>query len=232
MCSRRRRRTSCLSFSVRIEYRERQTLILFLSLRPRLGPSGGRVVGWSVAIVARLLLSLVVVMVRAVALCIAARAVVATMDGLAGGDRGGNPGGATSMLFHAAAGGTTGSSRAWRTRLAEANTLACTWGAWACAAACVLRSHTSAASQPSLHPTPTPTHPSTHAGTTATRPSRQRFNCYHPTLGYFWGPMPFMIWLATIVVAIEGDWDDFGVLMTLQMVNGVVGYFEEKSAVG
>jgi H+-transporting ATPase len=43
--------------------------------------------------------------------------------------------------------------------------------------------------------------------------------------------MPFMIWLATIVVAIEGDWDDFGVLMTLQMVNGVVGYFEEKSAV-
>ena len=32
------------------------------------------------------------------------------------------------------------------------------------------------------------------------------------------------------MVAFEEDWDDFAVLMTLQMVNGVVGYFEEKSA--
>ena len=49
-------------------------------------------------------------------------------------------------------------------------------------------------------------------------------------LGYFWGPMPAMIWLATIVVALEGDWDDFAVLFVLQVVNGTVGYFEEKSA--
>ncbi|KAH8048058.1 hypothetical protein JL720_15920 [Aureococcus anophagefferens] len=49
-------------------------------------------------------------------------------------------------------------------------------------------------------------------------------------LSFFWGPMPVMIWLATIVVAFEEDWDDFAVLLTLQMVNGVVGYFEEKSA--
>ncbi|KAH8050997.1 hypothetical protein JL722_11032 [Aureococcus anophagefferens] len=49
-------------------------------------------------------------------------------------------------------------------------------------------------------------------------------------LSFFWGPMPVMIWLATIVVAFEEDWDDFAVLLTLQMVNGVAGYFEEKSA--
>ena len=49
-------------------------------------------------------------------------------------------------------------------------------------------------------------------------------------LGFFTGPMPLMIWLATVVVAIEGDWEDFSVLMVLQIVNGVVGYFEEKSA--
>lgn len=49
-------------------------------------------------------------------------------------------------------------------------------------------------------------------------------------LSFFWGPMPVMIWLATAVVAFEEDWDDFAVLMTLQIVNGVVGYFEEKSA--
>lgn len=49
-------------------------------------------------------------------------------------------------------------------------------------------------------------------------------------LSFFAGPMPVMIWLATLVVAFEEDWDDFAVLMTLQIVNGVVGYFEEKSA--
>ena len=49
-------------------------------------------------------------------------------------------------------------------------------------------------------------------------------------LSFFWGPMPIMIWAATLVVAAEGDWEDFGVLMTLQVVNGTVGFFEEKSA--
>ena len=49
-------------------------------------------------------------------------------------------------------------------------------------------------------------------------------------LSFFWGPMPIMIWAATAVVAVEGDWEDFGVLLTLQVVNGTVGFFEEKSA--
>jgi len=49
-------------------------------------------------------------------------------------------------------------------------------------------------------------------------------------LSFFTGPMPVMIWLATVVVALEGDWDDLGVLLTLQVINGVVGYLEEKSA--
>ena len=49
-------------------------------------------------------------------------------------------------------------------------------------------------------------------------------------LSYFSGPMPIMIWVATLVVALEGDWDDFSVLLTLQVINGVVGYYEERSA--
>ena len=49
-------------------------------------------------------------------------------------------------------------------------------------------------------------------------------------LGFFWGPMPFMIWIATIVVGIERDWEDVTVLLVLQLVNGTVGYFEERSA--
>ena len=49
-------------------------------------------------------------------------------------------------------------------------------------------------------------------------------------LSFFWGPMPVMIWLATLVVAGEEDWDDFGVLLTLQIVNGTVGFYEDYKA--
>ena len=49
-------------------------------------------------------------------------------------------------------------------------------------------------------------------------------------LSYFWGPMPIMIWVATLIVTLEKDYDDMAVLLTLQAVNGVVGYFEERSA--
>ena len=55
----------------------------------------------------------------------------------------------------------------------------------------------------------------------------------------FWGPMPIMIWIACAVELIpkpEADhmkkpsWADFGVLMTLQIVNGLVGWYEHKKA--
>ena len=49
-------------------------------------------------------------------------------------------------------------------------------------------------------------------------------------LGFFWGPMPLMIWIAIIVVGIERDWEDVTVLLVLQLVNGTVGYFEERTA--
>ena len=56
--------------------------------------------------------------------------------------------------------------------------------------------------------------------------------------GYFWGPMPIMIWIAILVelvkASIESDqaegWSDFAVLVILQAVNGIVGYVEEKNA--
>ena len=49
-------------------------------------------------------------------------------------------------------------------------------------------------------------------------------------LSYFWGPMPIMIWIAMVIVSMENDWDDFTVLLTLQTVNGLIGYYEEKSS--
>lgn len=54
-------------------------------------------------------------------------------------------------------------------------------------------------------------------------------------LSYFWGPMPIMIWLAIITevikTAITGEGiEDCIVLSLLQLVNGTVGYVEERNA--
>ncbi len=54
-------------------------------------------------------------------------------------------------------------------------------------------------------------------------------------LSYFWGPMPVMIWLAITIELVKGiishrDWEDFGVLLALQIINGTVGWYEERNA--
>ena len=46
----------------------------------------------------------------------------------------------------------------------------------------------------------------------------------------FWGPMPIMIWIACIVEVIEEDWPDFGVLLALQLINGILGWYEDMKA--
>ena len=54
-------------------------------------------------------------------------------------------------------------------------------------------------------------------------------------LSYFWGPMPGMIWVAIIVELVKGitigeGWEDFGVLMILQIANAVIGFTDEFNA--
>jgi len=54
-------------------------------------------------------------------------------------------------------------------------------------------------------------------------------------LSYFWGPMPVMIWIAIIIelvkaILIGEGWEDFGVLMVLQIANATVGFIEENNA--
>ena len=54
-------------------------------------------------------------------------------------------------------------------------------------------------------------------------------------LGYLWGPMPCMIWVAIVIelakASLVGEgWEDFGVLMFLQFANATVGYYEESNA--
>jgi H+-transporting ATPase len=49
-------------------------------------------------------------------------------------------------------------------------------------------------------------------------------------LGYFWGPIPWMIEAAVILSAIVRHWLDFGVILLLLCTNAVVGFWEEYQA--
>jgi len=55
----------------------------------------------------------------------------------------------------------------------------------------------------------------------------------HPLLkflGYFWGPIPWMIEIAAILSAVISHWDDFAIILLLLMTNAVVGFFQERKA--
>ncbi|PKL70723.1 MAG: plasma-membrane proton-efflux P-type ATPase [Methanomicrobiales archaeon HGW-Methanomicrobiales-1] len=55
----------------------------------------------------------------------------------------------------------------------------------------------------------------------------------HPLLkflGYFWGPIPWMIEIAAILSAVISHWEDFAIILLLLMTNAVVGFFQERKA--
>jgi H+-transporting ATPase len=55
----------------------------------------------------------------------------------------------------------------------------------------------------------------------------------HPLLkflGYFWGPIPWMIEIAAILSAVISHWNDFALILLLLVTNAVVGYFQERKA--
>jgi H+-transporting ATPase len=49
-------------------------------------------------------------------------------------------------------------------------------------------------------------------------------------LGYFWGPIPWMIEAAVILSAVVRHWLDFGVIALLLFTNAIVGFWEEHQA--
>jgi len=46
----------------------------------------------------------------------------------------------------------------------------------------------------------------------------------------FTGPLPFMIELAAVVAAAIQDWADLGIILAILLVNGSLGFFEERKA--
>lgn len=49
-------------------------------------------------------------------------------------------------------------------------------------------------------------------------------------LGYFWGPIPWMIEASVVLSAIIGHWDDFAIILGLLFVNAIVGFWQEHKA--
>lgn len=49
-------------------------------------------------------------------------------------------------------------------------------------------------------------------------------------LGYFWGPIPWMIEIAALLSAIVRHWTDFIIVMALLIFNAIVGFWQEYKA--
>jgi len=49
-------------------------------------------------------------------------------------------------------------------------------------------------------------------------------------LGYFWGPIPWMIEAAALLSLLRLDWADFGVVMGLLIYNAIVGFWQDSKA--
>ncbi|PKY10108.1 plasma-membrane proton-efflux P-type ATPase [Acidithiobacillus marinus] len=49
-------------------------------------------------------------------------------------------------------------------------------------------------------------------------------------VSYFWAPIPWMIEAAAILSAINGDWKSFFVIFAMLLINGGIGFWEEKGA--
>ena len=60
--------------------------------------------------------------------------------------------------------------------------------------------------------------------------SEKKVNPILKFLGYFWGPIPWMIEAAVILSAIISHWEDFWIILALLMLNAVVGFWQERKA--
>ena len=49
-------------------------------------------------------------------------------------------------------------------------------------------------------------------------------------LGYFWGPIPWMIEVAVVLSAVVRHWPDFSIILVLLVANAAVGFLEERQA--
>jgi H+-transporting ATPase len=58
----------------------------------------------------------------------------------------------------------------------------------------------------------------------------KRVNPLLKLLGYFWGPIPWMIEVAVVLSGVLKHWPDFFIILVLLVANALVGFSEERSA--
>lgn len=58
----------------------------------------------------------------------------------------------------------------------------------------------------------------------------ERISLGRRLLAYLWGPIPWMIEVALLLSALLQHWDDFAIILTLLVVNAIVGFWEEHQA--
>ncbi|WP_455383932.1 HAD-IC family P-type ATPase, partial [Acidihalobacter prosperus] len=58
----------------------------------------------------------------------------------------------------------------------------------------------------------------------------QKVSPLHKFLGYFWGPIPWMIEVAAVLSALVRHWDDFAIILALLIFNAAVGFWQEFKA--
>lgn len=58
----------------------------------------------------------------------------------------------------------------------------------------------------------------------------KKINPLRKLLGYFLGPIPFMIEIAAVISAIISHWEDFWIIISLLLINGTVAFFQEHKA--
>ncbi len=58
--------------------------------------------------------------------------------------------------------------------------------------------------------------------------AEEKKNIFLKFLGYFWGPIPWMIEIAVILSGVVGHWPDFFIILLLLVANAVIGFWEER----
>ena len=58
----------------------------------------------------------------------------------------------------------------------------------------------------------------------------KKVSLFRKFLGYFWGPIPWMIEIAAVLSLVVRHWADFGIIITLLIFNALVGFWQEYQA--
>jgi len=60
--------------------------------------------------------------------------------------------------------------------------------------------------------------------------TEEKTNPFLKFISYLWGPIPWMIEIAAALSAFAHHWEDLGIILTLLVVNAIVGFWEEFQA--